>query len=89
MLKHVLRNAATPLITIISLQFGVLLTGAVITERIFDWPGLGYLMLEALHNRDYPIIQGCILVFAFTYLIVNLLTDILYLFVDPRINLDT
>ena len=87
--KHVLRNAATPLVTIVSLQFGVLLTGAVVTERIFDWPGLGFLMLEALHNRDYPIIQGCILIFAFTYLLVNLLTDIVYIYIDPRINLDT
>lgn len=87
-LKHVLRNAATPLMTIISLQFGVLLTGAVITERIFDWPGLGYLTLEALNNRDYPVIQGCILIFALMYLIVNLVTDILYVIVDPRMSLD-
>lgn len=85
--KHVLRNAALPLITIIGLQFGVLLTGAVITEVIFDWPGLGTLILEAVRTRDYPIIQGCVLMFACTYLFVNLATDLLYAFVDPRIKI--
>lgn len=87
-LKHVLRNAALPLITIVGLQFGVLLTGAIITERIFDWPGMGTLILEGIYNRDYPLVQGCVLMFSATYLIVNLITDIMYGFVDPRIKLD-
>ena len=85
--KHVLRNASLPLVTIVGLQFGVLITGAIITERIFDWPGLGTLILEGIYNRDYPLVQGCVLMFSGTYLIVNLATDILYGFVDPRIKL--
>lgn len=86
-LKHALRNAALPLVTIVGLQFGVLLTGAVVTEKIFDWPGLGTLMLEALGNRDYPVVQGCILIFSTLYLLVNLLTDLMYKIVDPRVRL--
>lgn len=87
--KHILRNAALPVVTILGLQFGVLLTGAIITESIFDWPGLGSLMVEALNNRDYPLVQGCVLLFSLTYLIVNLLTDITYGFLDPRIKIDS
>ena len=87
-MKHVLRNAALPLITVVGLQFGVLLTGAIITERVFDWPGLGSLILEGINNRDYPVVQGCVLVFSFTYLVVNLLTDLSYAVVDPRIKAD-
>lgn len=85
-MKHVFRNAALPLVTVIGLQFGVLLTGAIITERIFDWPGLGSLILEGINNRDYPVVQGCVLVFSFTYLLVNLITDLSYAVVDPRIK---
>lgn len=85
-LKHVLRNASLPLVTIVGLQFGVLLTGAIITERIFDWPGLGSLILDGINNRDYPLVQGCVLVFSGTYLLVNLLTDLSYAIVDPRIK---
>jgi len=84
--KHTLRNAALPIVTILGLQFGVLLTGAIITERIFDWPGLGTLLLDGIFNRDYPIVQGCVLVFSGIYLIVNLLTDLAYAVVDPRIS---
>lgn len=84
--KHVLRNASLPLVTIVGLQFGVLLTGAIITERIFDWPGLGTLILDGINNRDYPLVQGCVLMFSATYLLVNLLTDLSYAVVDPRIN---
>lgn len=86
--KHALRNASLPLVSLIGLQFGVLLTGAVITEKIFDWPGLGSLILEGLGQRDYPLVQGCVLVFSFSYLIVNLVTDISYVVIDPRIKLD-
>jgi glutathione transport system permease protein len=84
--KHVLKNASISIATIASLQFGSLVTGAIITERIFDWPGLGSLIVEALGNRDEPLIKGCILFFAFSYLIVNLLTDVFYAYVDPRIR---
>jgi peptide/nickel transport system permease protein len=84
--KHVLRNAALPLVTIVGLQFGVLLTGAIITERVFDWPGLGSLILEGINNRDYPVVQGCVLTFSATYLTVNLLTDVFYSIIDPRIR---
>ena len=84
--KHVLRNASLPLVTIVGLQFGVLLTGAIITERIFDWPGLGTLILDGINNRDYTLVQGCVLVFSFSYLVVNLLTDLAYAVVDPRIK---
>lgn len=87
-LKHVLRNAALPLVTVIGLQFGVLLTGAVVTERIFDWPGLGTLILDGLGNRDYPLVQGCVLTFSTSYLVVNLLTDLAYKILDPRITLE-
>lgn len=86
--KHVLRNASLPLVTIVGLQFGVLLTGAIITERIFDWPGLGTLIIEGINNRDYPVVQGCVLVFSASYLFVNLLTDLSYALVDPRIKVN-
>lgn len=86
--KHVLRNAYLPVLTVLSLQFSTLLTGTVITESIFDWPGLGTLILEALNQRDYPLIQGCILFFSLSYLVINLITDILYSLLDPRIKLN-
>jgi peptide/nickel transport system permease protein len=88
-LIHVLRNAALPLVTVLGLQFGVLLTGAIITEKIFDWPGIGSLVLEGILQRDYPVVEGCVLMFSFSYLAVNLLTDILYAVVDPRIKLES
>ena len=72
--------------TIIGLQFGVLLTGAIITERIFDWPGVGTLIIDGINNRDYPVVQGCVLVFSASYLLVNLITDLVYALVDPRIE---
>ncbi len=87
LLNHVFRNASLPLVTVVGLQFGVLLTGAVITEKIFDWPGVGSLLLEGIHTRDYFVIQGCVLVFSFSYLIVNFFTDIVYSLVDPRIRI--
>ena len=87
LIKHVLKNSAIPILTIISLQFSVLLTGALVTEFVFDWPGLGTLIVEALRNRDYPLVQGCILFFALSYSFLSLLTDLIYLWVDPRISL--
>ena len=84
--RHGFRNASLPLVTVVGLQFGVLLTGAIITEKIFDWPGVGTLLLEGIHTRDYAVIQGCVLVFSASYLLVNLLTDLLYGLIDPRIR---
>jgi peptide/nickel transport system permease protein len=86
-LKHALRNALIPVITIIGLQVGVLLSGAIITEAIFDWPGMGTLLLEGIYNRNYPLVQGCILIIAGIYVLVNLITDIAYAWVDPRVRL--
>ena len=86
-LKHALRNALIPVITIIGLQVGVLLSGAIITEAIFDWPGLGTLLLEGIYSRNYPLVQGCILFIAFIYVMVNLITDIAYVWADPRVRM--
>jgi peptide/nickel transport system permease protein len=85
--KHALRNAMLPVLTILGLQFGSLLTGAIITETIFSWPGIGRLLIQAINSRDYPLVQGCILIFAVLYAFVNLLVDILYGALDPRIQL--
>lgn len=87
-LIHALRNALIPVITIVGLQLGALLTGTVITETIFDWPGIGTLLLSAIQQRDYPMVQGCVLFIAFIYVTVNFLTDIAYGFVNPRIRLE-
>jgi peptide/nickel transport system permease protein len=83
---HALRNSLIPLVTIIGLQFGAVLTGAVITETIFAWPGIGRLLVQSIGFRDYPAVQGCILLIAITYVAVNLLTDLLYGLLDPRIR---
>ncbi|MGH7773059.1 MAG: nickel ABC transporter permease [Candidatus Binatia bacterium] len=85
-LKHALRNSLLSVITIAGLQFGALLAGSIITETIFAWPGIGRLTIQAIQTRDYPLVQGCILVIATSYIFVNLLTDILYKLVDPRIS---
>ncbi len=85
-LKHTLRNALLPVITIVSLQFGSLLAGSIITETVFSWPGIGRLTVQAIQARDYPLVQGCVLVIAITYLLVNFLTDIFYRLADPRIH---
>jgi ABC-type dipeptide/oligopeptide/nickel transport system permease component len=86
--RHVLRNGLIPVITIVGLQFGVLLGGAIITERIFNWPGIGTLTIEAIAARDYPLVQGCLLVIALTYLVVNTATDLFYRVLDPRIQVE-
>jgi ABC-type dipeptide/oligopeptide/nickel transport system permease component len=83
---HALRNALIPVVTVVGLQFGSLLTGAVITETIFSWPGLGRLLVQAIQYRDYPLVQGCVLTIAAVYVIVNLLTDLAYGWADPRIR---
>jgi peptide/nickel transport system permease protein len=85
-LKHALRNSLLSVITIVGLQFGSLLAGAIITETIFTWPGLGRLTIHAIQTRDYPLAQGCIMLISVSYLVVNLATDLLYKFADPRIT---
>jgi len=85
--KHGLRNALIPIITILGLQFGTLLAGTIVTETIFSWPGIGRLTGQAISARDYPLLQGCILVIAVSYVVVNLLTDLLYTLIDPRVRL--
>jgi ABC-type dipeptide/oligopeptide/nickel transport system permease component len=86
--RHALKNALIPVITVLALQFGSLLTGAIITEQIFSWPGLGRLLLTSISNRDYPQVQASILVIAVTYILVNFASDLLYGVVDPRIKLE-
>lgn len=85
--KHALRNAMIPVLTVVGLQFGSLLAGAIVTETIFSWPGIGRLTISAISNRDYFLVQGCILAIGLTYIAVNLLTDVLYAVVNPRIRL--
>lgn len=85
--KHGLRNALLPLITLIGLQLGTLLGGAVITETIFSWPGVGQLTIEAIQKRDYPVVQACVLLISLSYVIVNMATDVIYALIDPRIRL--
>jgi peptide/nickel transport system permease protein len=85
---HGLRNALIPVITVVGLQFGSLLTGAIITEQIFSWPGLGRLLIQSITSRDYPQVQASIMVIALTYIFINLITDLVYAFVDPRIQYD-
>src|SRR5208283_3795447 len=87
LVRHALRNALIPIITILGLQFGTLLAGTIVTETIFSWPGIGRLTVQAISSLDYPLLQGCILVIALSYVLVNLLTDVLYSFIDPRVRL--
>ncbi len=87
-LHHAFRNSLIPIVTILGLQFGVVLTGAVITETIFAWPGIGRLLIQSISFRDYPTVQGCVLLIAVTYVGVNLITDLSYGFLDPRIRVD-
>jgi peptide/nickel transport system permease protein len=84
--RHVLRNALISVVTVVGLQFGALLAGAMVTETIFSWPGIGRLTLQAINSRDYPLVQGCFLAIAVTYIAVNFVTDMVYTMVDPRIR---
>lgn len=86
--KHVLKNGLIPVVTVLGLQFGVLLAGAIITETIFSWPGIGRLTVDAINARDYPVVQGCILMIALTYIVANVLTDLAYRLLDPRIKVE-
>jgi ABC-type dipeptide/oligopeptide/nickel transport system permease component len=85
--RHALRNALIPIVTILGLQFGTLLAGTIVTETIFSWPGIGRLTVQAISARDYPLLQGCILVIALSYVVVNFITDVLYSLIDPRVRL--
>jgi ABC-type dipeptide/oligopeptide/nickel transport system permease component len=86
--RHAFRNALIPILTILGLQFGTLLAGTIVTETIFSWPGIGRLAVQAIEARDYPLLQGCILLIAVSYVIVNLLTDLVYALVDPRVRFE-
>jgi ABC-type dipeptide/oligopeptide/nickel transport system permease component len=86
--KHVLKNGLIPVVTILGLQLGILLAGAIITEKIFGWPGLGLLLVEdGIGKRDYRVVQGCVLVISITYIVANMLTDMVYRWLDPRIRI--
>ena len=85
-LKHAFRNALIPVVTIVGLQIGGLLAGSIITETIFAWPGIGRLTIQAINARDYPLVQGCVLIIALGYVLVNFATDLLYGLIDPRIR---
>jgi ABC-type dipeptide/oligopeptide/nickel transport systems, permease components len=85
--KHALRNAFIPVLTVVGLQFGTLLGGAVLTETVFAWPGLGRLLVDSINARDFPMVQGIVLTFATMFIIVNIITDLLYSVVDPRVRL--
>jgi peptide/nickel transport system permease protein len=87
LMRHGLRNALTPLITLLGLETGALLTGAIVTEMIFSWPGMGRLLIAAISARDYPLVEGCVLTFALSYVVVNMATDLAYGIADPRIRL--
>ena len=84
--RHALRNALLPVVTIIGLQFGNLMAGAVITETIFAWPGIGRLAVDAIRTRDYPVVQGVVMTFAVSYVLINLIVDLLYAYLDPRLR---
>jgi ABC-type dipeptide/oligopeptide/nickel transport system permease component len=88
LLRHGLRNACLPVVTVIGLEIGGLLGGAVITESIFAWPGLGTLVINAINTRDYPIVQGVVLFAALTFVVTNLIVDLIYGVLDPRIRYD-
>jgi peptide/nickel transport system permease protein len=88
LIRHGLRNAWLPVLTLLGMQVGALLGGAVITETIFNWPGIGSLLVESIQRRDYPVVQACVLMISLAYVMINLLTDLLYAWVDPRIRLE-
>jgi peptide/nickel transport system permease protein len=87
-LKHGLRNALIPILTVLGLQIGALLSGTVVTEKVFAWPGIGRLLVDGIEARDYPLVQGCVLTISLSYVLVNLAIDLLYAAVDPRIRFE-
>jgi len=84
--KHALRNATVAVVTVVGLQLGYLLGGAVVTETVFAWPGIGRLVVQSILARDFPVVQTCVLILALTFVLINLVTDLLYSFLDPRIR---
>lgn len=84
--KHALKNALIPVVTVLGLQFGILLGGAVLTETVFAWPGVGRLLVDAILRRDYPVVQGTVMMLALLFVLINLTVDIIYAFLDPRIH---
>ncbi len=86
--RHGLRNAWLPILTLLGMQLGALLGGAVVTETVFNWPGVGSLLIESIQRRDYPVVQGCVLLISLSYVVINLVTDLVYAWVDPRIRLE-
>jgi ABC-type dipeptide/oligopeptide/nickel transport system permease component len=86
--RHAMRNAALPVVTVVGLMFGTLMGGAVVTETIFAWPGVGLLTIQAIQNRDFPLVQAAVLVISVTFIFVNLSVDLLYAYLDPRIRYD-
>ncbi|TVR86665.1 MAG: ABC transporter permease [Trueperaceae bacterium] len=87
-LKHAFRNALVPVVTIIGLQFGQLMAGAVLTERVFTWPGIGRLLVDSIDARDYPVVQGAVLLIAVSFIVINIVVDVVYAVIDPRIRYD-
>jgi len=86
--KHTLRNAALPIVTVIGLQFGLLLGGAIVCEMIFSWPGVGRLMIFAIYNRDFPLVEAAVFVMAMIFILGNVLVDLCYAWLDPRVKLE-
>jgi peptide/nickel transport system permease protein len=87
-IRHALKNASIPLVTVIGLDFGILLGGAIITEQIFQWNGVGQLLVDAIHTRDFPVIQAAVFIIALCFILINLVVDILYTWLDPRVRLE-
>jgi peptide/nickel transport system permease protein len=85
--KHALRNALIPTVTVVGLQVGVLLGGNMIVETVFSWPGLGRMVVNAIFDRDFPLVQGSVMMYAFTFVIANLVVDVLYTYLNPKISL--
>jgi peptide/nickel transport system permease protein len=85
-LKHTLKNAAMPIVTVVGLQFGLLLGGAIVCEMIFAWPGVGRLMIFAIYNRDFPLVEAAVFVMAMVFVLANLLVDLCYAWLDPRVK---
>jgi ABC-type dipeptide/oligopeptide/nickel transport system permease component len=84
--RHALKNALIPIVTISGVQFGMLLSGAVLVETVFAWPGMGRLLVDSILARDYPMVQGCVLIFGLLFIFVNIMVDIIYAYIDPRVR---
>ena len=85
-MKHAFRNAMIPVVTMMGLQFGFLLGGSIVVEKVFNWPGMGRLLVDAVDMRDYPVIQGLVMLFSFEFIVINLVVDVLYGWINPTIR---